>query len=240
MNNLVHRLSWLALLCSLILASCGGGETTASSFSSSTSSFKSRIRVVHLSANAPAVNFFRNDDLLSEDTQFGEATPYQLVSAEDAVFELSSSQSFTEFARFSFSTESDADYSLFFSGELNSIRAEFTLDDNSTPRVGQARLRVFHAVPDGAVVDIYVFAGDDFAPETSIPSFSEAVYGSATKYLQNKGGRYLAVLTPTGSTTIIATSDEFQINTGKIYTLALVPGDPQTEQFGFLLLEDNL
>lgn len=135
----------------------GGGDQTA------------RIRVLHLSPDAPAVDVFVDGvaDPVVTDLAFTQGTAYLEVPAAAYTFLVAPAGAGAGSAVLTIpdlSLAAGADYTAVAFDNVGSIQAAALLDDASGLAEGSFRVHVMHAAPAVGVVDIWALTGDGASP----------------------------------------------------------------------------
>jgi hypothetical protein len=125
----------------------------------------SRVRVAHVSPNAPNVDVYVDDSAVLEDVAVGAVSDYLDVPAGTRAVEITAAgDPETSVFAGDVTVAADAAYTVAAAGEVGDEADEpfaplVLEDDNSDPGDGTARLRVVHASPDAPAVDVTVEAG---------------------------------------------------------------------------------
>lgn len=104
-------------------------------------------------------------------------------------------------------------YSLFITGDVanNSIKTIFTVDTATLPKIGRGKIRFVDASPSGANgLDIYA---------NNTKAFSKITYPNVSDFVELPNGYYDFSITATGSSTVLKTITNYQIEDGRLYTL---------------------
>jgi hypothetical protein len=122
---------------------------------------------------------------------------------------------------------SDMRYTLFITGLLgdSTLATIFLRDTASIPTIGYGKLRFVNASPRSQGFDIY--ANDTKA-------FANQPFKAVSKFIEMPAGNYTLKITPTGSTDVLTTLNNFQVQDGKLYTLYTrgIAGRTDTAAFG--------
>jgi len=193
-----------------------------------------RVRVGHLSPDAPAVDVYLGGDRVIEGLSFRSVTDYLEVpggSYEAAI--TAAGDPDAEVFRGDLSLAAGTDYTVAAIGELGeeTFRAAVLQDAGSVPE-GRARVRLFHASPDAPDVDVTV----NDAGTTLVDGLS---FGESTNYLTFRPGRYELEVRPDseGNDNPFDAEIEARLEPGTVYT-AFVAGyftvddEPTDELFG--------
>ncbi|MGN6396176.1 MAG: DUF4397 domain-containing protein [Mucilaginibacter sp.] len=104
-------------------------------------------------------------------------------------------------------------YSLFITGDVanNSIKTIFTVDTATLPKVGRGKIRFVDASPSGSAgLDVYA---------NNTKAFSKIAYPKFSDFIEIPNGFYDFKITATGSSTVLKTITNVQIQDGSLYTL---------------------
>jgi hypothetical protein len=218
----------------------GGGEGGAAGGAA-----KARIRVIHASPNAPSVDVYAKDSSVAalEDVAYGDASDFIEVDAGPVAFDLRAAGSDSSEAA-AFTTEpvelsADTDYSLVAAGDFAQVtdadvgfRVLALEHDFSAPVDGEALVRVVHATPTWASVDVDVLgtSGVDIAGLGAFESESNVALPAAT-------GIDIALQTAAGDVLSKLALPEFEEGTESLVIATGNPGLPfRAPANGFALL----
>jgi hypothetical protein len=175
---------------------------------------EAKIRVAHLSPDAPKVDVYVNDEPVDtlQGVPYGTVSPYLPLPA--------GSQNVKVYATGDTSDpliDTDVDfregtvYTVAAVGlvENGSLKAQVYEDDNSLPAEGEAKVRAIHAAPDVPSVDIAPQNGDDL--------FTNLGFPNATKYAEVPAGTYPLEARARGSGELVFTVD-VALSAGTVYT----------------------
>ncbi len=181
-----------------------------------------RVRVIHASPDAPAVQVIANDNFgapLVPSLAFPNATPFLDVPGATYNLKVTPVGNNGVIAINADATlAAGAVYSIYAVGLLASIEPLILTDD---PRrvATQARVRIVHASPSAGGVDLYVLApGTALASAT--PAFTNAAFKADTGYVDLAAGDYEVSVTPTGSKTAAIGPVTVTVANNGIYTVA--------------------
>jgi Domain of unknown function (DUF4397) len=122
-----------------------------------------RIRVIHSSPDAPAVDVYANGAKVLSDVPYLASSGYLPVPAGAYTFEVfvagANPDSDAPVLTIPADLEAGVDYTVVALNEVASIEAAVFVDDNSAPAAGKAHISVIHAGPDAPAVDVAVAAG---------------------------------------------------------------------------------
>lgn len=186
------------------------------------------IRVIHASADAPAVDVTVNNaaEPAIQDLAFLQATDFINLPAADYLIDVAA-------AGGSPVVLDDVPLSLVTSDQL-SIYAVGALGDGSLTLAAvsdmqrriatEAQIQLVHASPSAGNVDIYVTATEDLSGAT--PAFADVPFNAeglvSTGYVSLPPGDYVVTVTATGTTTAAIGPVSLSLEGGGIYTAAAV------------------
>ena len=183
-----------------------------------------RVRVAHLSPDAPAVDVYADGSKVLSNVPFGTVSDYLTVPAgahEFKVFPAGADSKGTAAIDAKATLNAGTDYTIAATNVLAKIQGTVLVDDNSAPTAGMAKVRVFHASPDAPAIDVAVKGGNVVVSNLSFPK--------ASSYIQVPAGTYNFEVRPTGTTTVALPVNGVQLEAGKTYTViaeGLLSGTP--------------
>lgn len=173
-----------------------------------------RLRVAHLSPDAPSVDVYANDNKVLSNVPFKAVSDYLTVPAAKYTLKVfaagADAKTATPVINADATVEAGKDYTVAATGKLAAIKPTILVDDNSAPAAGKARIRVFHASPDAPAVDIAVKGGAVVVPNLAFPS--------ASGYLSLDAGTYDLEVRAAGTTTVAFPINGLKLEAGKTYT----------------------
>lgn len=193
-----------------------------------------KLRVAHLSADAPDVDVYVNDDPVDELTGLS----YKSVSSYQSLPE--GTQNVKVYAAGETSEpviETDVDlrggsaYTVGAVGlvEGDSLTAQVYEDDNSLPGTGDTKLRAVHTVPDVAAVDIVPSGGD--------PLFTALGFPNSTSYAEVPADSYTLEVNAAGTDLSAFTIPEATLAAGSVYSVFVV-GEAENGSLEVIATED--
>jgi hypothetical protein len=183
-----------------------------------------RIRVLHASPDAPAVDIFLDGQKAVTNLAFDSITDYVNVTAgahNVKVFPAPSDGSGTPVIEADVTLSAGTDYTVAAVGKLSEIGPLVLTDDNKAPAEGQVRLRFVHASPDAPAVDIYAEGAGVVVPN--------AAFKDASGYLDLPAGTYNLEVRAAGTETVALDLPGITLEKGKVYTafaVGLLQGQP--------------
>jgi hypothetical protein len=185
---------------------------------------QARVRVVHASPDAPAVDVLVNDTIPAfTDVAFGEFTDYAPLPANIYNFKVVPSGGSTADAVI----DADANLSYFASytvvavDVLDEIRPIVMQDNNLNPILGRAKVRFVHASPDAPAVDIRIVDGPFL--------FQNVAFTEVGDYATIPQGIYNLEVRLAGTDTVALEIPGVMIEPGSTYTafaVGLAGGSP--------------
>lgn len=149
-----------------------------------------RVRVIHASPDAPAVDVFVDGTAALEGVTFPAISDYLDVPAGEHTFAVAPAGQ-GETAAVIETTQTLAAgqaYTIAAVGLLANIEGQVYQDNLSAPAAGNAHVRVIHASPDAPAVAVRVAGGDTLIPSLAFPEASD--------YLPVPAGSYDLQVTP--------------------------------------------
>ena len=175
-----------------------------------------RVRVVHASPDAPAVDVLVDGQRALTDIEFREVTSYAPLRADQydvevvpggldapVVIDLTGPDAVNLFY--------NRDYTVVAVGLLDSIEPLLLVDDNRPLPPTQARVRFVHASPDAPAVDIAVQDGPVL--------FADVAFKATGDYVQVPAGTYDLEVRPAGLPTAVLTIPGVVLQPGTTYTI---------------------
>ncbi len=197
------------------------------------------LRVVHASPDAPPVDIVANDNFaapLVQDLAFPQATGFLSVPPATYNVKVVAANTSTAVITANLSLQPAVRYSVLAVNRLASIEP-LVATDNARRLATAAKLRVIHASPTAANVDIYVTApGASIA--TIAPTLPNVPFKANTGFLQLASGNYSVTVTPAGSKTAAIGPANISLQAGGIYTAVARDPLPGNTALGLILLDD--
>lgn len=198
------------------------------------------LQVIHASPDAPAVDIVVDGAVLVPGLAFPDATGFVEVpgSTYDVSVTVAGNPGAIAIGPVDLELIPGLRYSIFAVGELAAIEPLILTDD---PRrvATNAKVRIVHASPTAADVDIYVTAvGGDISAET--PTLENIPFKANTGFLALPAGDYDVTVTPTGTKTAAIGPATISVLDGGIYTAVARDPLPGSAEFGLIVLDDFL
>lgn len=200
-----------------------------------------RVRVIHASPDAPAVDVFIDGKVALDNIAYRGATDYVNLPAGQRIFQVFVSGTQTKVAELNATLTPGTTLSVIaagFAAKTPALRV-LVLSDNIPVDTTNAFVRVVHGAPSAPNVDVYVgtpyqaLVGRDAA-------LANVPFGAASNYvsLQADTG-YMARVVPAGTKTIAIQSGRLSFPPRSAWTVIAVDAEGGGTPFGFLALQDR-
>ncbi len=183
-----------------------------------------RVRVVHASPDAPAVDVYVNGNKTLSDVSFFTASNYLNVPASSYRFQVAAAGSPADQAVIDangVALAAGKDYTVVAVNTLSAIEPLVLEDNNAAPAAGKAHVRFVHASPNAPAVDIKVAGGPTI--------FSNIAFKGVGTYTPVDAGTYNLQVTPAGKSDVVLDLPGIKLDAGTVYTVyatGLVGGSP--------------
>ena len=157
------------------------------------------VRIVHASPNAPAVDVLVDDAYALTGVAYRGASMFIPVEAGSRRVRVRATGTSTTVIDAEVPITQGESYTILATGLLAGIQPLVAENDLTAPAAGQVKVRVIHAAPAAAGVDVYVTAPG--APLTG-PVLTNVPFRAVSNYLSVPAGTYQIRVTPTGTTTV--------------------------------------
>jgi hypothetical protein len=184
---------------------------------------QARVRVVHASPDAPAVDVWVNGSVAFSNAPFKGITDYASLDAGTYNVQVSPTGATSPIViDADLALDAGTDYTVVAVGMLADIEPLVLVDNNSAPAAGKAHVRFVHASPDAPAVDIAVAGGGPVL-------FSNVPFKGVGDYLPVDAGTYDLEVRVAGTTTVALSVPGVALEDGKVYTIfamGLAGGEP--------------
>jgi hypothetical protein len=181
-----------------------------------------RVRVVHASPDAPAVDVWVNGNVAFSNAPFKGITDYAaLAEGSYNVQVVPTGATEPVVIDVDLDLAADTDYTVVAVGMLADIEPLVLVDNNSAPAEGKAHVRFVHASPDAPAVDIAVTGGPVI--------FSNIPFKGVGDYLPVDAGTYDLEARLAGTDTVALSVPGVALEAGNVYTvfaMGLAGGEP--------------
>ena len=193
--------------------------TTAVTFAADSA----RVRVVHASPDAPAVDVLVNGNAAFTNALFKGVTNYaSLPAASYSVAVVPTGMTEPQVISATLPLEAGKDYTVVALGKLANIEPLVLTDNNAAPAEGKAHVRFVHASPDAPAVDIAVKGGPAI--------FSNVAFKGVGDYTPVDAGTYDLEVRLAGTDTVALDLPNIKLDAGSVYTvfaMGLAAGEPK-------------
>ncbi|HNS51584.1 MAG TPA: DUF4397 domain-containing protein [Anaerolineae bacterium] len=173
---------------------------------------KARVRVVHASPDAPAVDAWVNGTVVFSNAPFKGITNYASLDPATYQVQVTPTGASTPIViDASLELAADTDYTVVAVGQLAGIEPLVLVDINATPAAGKAHVRFVHASPDAPAVDIAVKGGPIL--------FSNVPFKGTGAYLPVDAGTYDLEVRLAGTTTVALDVPGVKLDNQVVYTI---------------------
>lgn len=171
-----------------------------------------RVRVIHASPDAPAVDVLVNGEVAVEGLAYQSGTAYLELAAGDYQFQVvpAGGDAADAVIDTMATVEAGVWYSVVAVGLVADIQPLVVIDNITEPAAGQAHIKVVHASPDAPPVDIAVAGGPVL--------FENAAFGTATEYLPVDAGTYDLEVRPAGTEDVALEIPGLTLEAGTVYS----------------------
>jgi hypothetical protein len=172
-----------------------------------------KVRVVHASPDAPAVDVFVNGNRTLTNVPFFTASDYLDLPAGTYRVQVSPTGQPASAAVIDATATIEAGkaYTIAATGEVANIQPTIVVDDLTAPAAGKAKVKVYHFSPDAPAVDVKLKGGATLITNLAFPSGSD--------YLEVDAGSYDLEVTPNGDSTVVIDLAGTALEAGKIYSV---------------------
>ncbi|MCS7025363.1 MAG: DUF4397 domain-containing protein [Bryobacteraceae bacterium] len=200
-----------------------------------------RIRVVHASPDAPAVDVLVNNAKVLEALPFREYSEYLTVPPGRYEVKVNVSGTATTVLSANPMLESGRFYTAMavgFVGRTPSLELLLLSDEIVEPRSGFVRIRAIHAAPSAPAVDVYVTSPFETL-EGKTPVLTGVPFKAASGYLEAPAATYQARVTVANTKTVAIDSGRVGTWSGIIRTFVAIENPGGATPFTFLILPDK-
>jgi hypothetical protein len=183
---------------------------------------KARVRVVHASPDAPAVDVWANGALAFKNAPFKGITQYASLDAGNYDVQVVPAGATTPVViKGTLGFGAGKDYTVIALGKLADIAPIVLEDNNALPEAGKAHVRFVHASPDAPAVDIAVKNGPVL--------FKNVAFKGVGEYLPVAAGTYDLEVRLAGTNTVALSVPGVKLDNQTVYTIfamGLASGQP--------------
>jgi hypothetical protein len=172
-----------------------------------------KVRVIHASPDAPAVDVYVNGDRALSNVPFFTASDYLDLPAGTYQVQVTPAGQPASAAVIdaSATVEAGKAYTIAATGPVASIAPTIIEDNLSAPAAGQAHVRVYHFSPDAPAVDVQLADGTKLIEGLAFPN--------ASNYLPVPAGSYDLQVVPAGGSDVVIDLPGTALEAGRIYSV---------------------
>lgn len=204
---------------------------------------QARLRVLHASPNAGAVDVLVDAATVRGGLQYGQVIDYTPVAPGARTLRVRPAGTTTDAISATPTLAAGADYTVIALGRAGGQGAlalgALLLTDDAAPAAGAASVRVVHAAPAAGAVDVYVTAPNaDLATATA--TLTNVPFGAASPYLNNvPPGTYQVRVVPAGTRTVAIDVPSVTLAAGQVRTAVAVGEGTAGQPLAIQLLVDR-
>jgi LPXTG-motif cell wall-anchored protein len=172
-----------------------------------------KVRVIHASPDAPAVDVYVNGNLTLSNVPFFTASDYLDLPAGTYQVQVTPTGQPASAAVIDASATIEAGkaYTIAATGLVANIQPTIIEDDLTAPASGNAHVRVYHFSPDAPAVDVQLADGTKLIEGIAFPDASD--------YLPVPAGSYDIQVVPAGGSDVVIDLAGTALEAGKIYSV---------------------
>lgn len=186
---------------------------------------QAKVRVLHASPDAPAVDVFVNDRSIATNAPFKAATAFSNINAGRGSVRVNPTGTSTSVISATPDFNANRSYTIIAANKVASIEPLIIDDDGAAPASGQVKVRVVHGAPSAPAVDIYVTA-PNASIATATATLANVPFKTISSVLQIAAGSYQIRVTLAGSKAPVFDSGSVALAAGS--DLVLVAVDQST------------
>jgi len=201
-----------------------------------------RVRVVHASPDAPAVDVLVDGAKVLEALPFREYSEYLALPAGAHRFDVNVSGTTTTVLTASPTLAANTDYTViavgYAGGRTPALDVMLLTDDNSLPANNQVKLRVVHGAPGAPAVDVYATTPFE-SLDAKTATLSNVPFKAASGYLTVPVSTYQARVAVAGTKNIAIDSHRLVTWANMVRTIIAVDARGGGAPFDFIILPDR-
>ena len=172
-----------------------------------------KVRIVHASPDAPAVDVYVNGAKTLTNVAFFTASDYLDLPVGSYRVQVTPTGQPASAAVIDTTATIEAGkaYTVAATGEVATIKPTIVVDDLNAPAAGKAKVKVYHFSPDAPAVDVKLAGGATLVPSLAFPNASD--------YLEVDAGSYDLQVTPAGANDVVIDLPGTALEAGKIYSV---------------------
>lgn len=179
------------------------------------------VRVVHASPDAPNVDVLVDGAVALTNVPFRAASGFLSVPAGSRRVQVRPTGTSTDVIDATLNLAVNGVYTVLATGLVADLQPVVVEDDPTAPANGEAKIRVIHAAPAAAGVDVYATApGADL--DAATPVLANVPFRAVSDYLTVPAGTYQLRVTGTGTTDVAIDAEVTLPSNGPIRTVIAV------------------
>jgi Domain of unknown function (DUF4397) len=182
---------------------------------------EAKVRVLHASPDAPAVDVFVNDKAIATNAPFKAATAFSTVNAGRGSVKVNPTGNSASVINATPDFNKNRSYTIIAANKVAAIEPLVIDDDGVAPATGQVKVRVVHAAPSAPAVDIYVTAPAAALAGTT-PTLANVPFKTISSVLQIAAGSYQIRVAVAGSKAPVFDSGSVTLTGGSDLVLVAV------------------
>jgi hypothetical protein len=176
----------------ILAAGCGGDDDDNNSVA------QAKVRVLHASPDAPAVDVTINNNSIAANAPFKAATAFSNTNAGRGTVRVNVAGTSTTVINATPDFNAGRSYTIIAANKVAAIEPLIIDDDGAVPASGQVKVRVVHGAPSAPAVDVYVTA-PNAALTGATPTLAGVPFKTISSVLQVAAGSYQIRVTAAGS-----------------------------------------
>lgn len=202
-----------------------------------------RVRVVHASPDAPAVDILVNNGKVLENLPFREYSEYLALPGGSYEFKINVTGTETTVKTVNATLMAGRDYTVVAvgyagAGKTPGFDVKLLEDDNSLPANNGVKIRVMHGAPGAPAVDVYVTTPFETLMGKT-PLLTDVPFNAASGYTTVPVGLYQARVAVAGTKTVAIDSHRLTTWANMVRTIIAVDNPGGGAPFSLIILPDR-
>ncbi|MFZ8932288.1 MAG: DUF4397 domain-containing protein [Bacteriovoracaceae bacterium] len=208
-----------------------------SNFNNNPNSFT--LRTIHLSADAPAVDVYKDDKIIIRSLPYLASTSYVSLSEQNMNIKVKPTGSSTSVINADIVLPSKHN-TIIALNDVSSLETILISDDRDAPGLGRVKVRVGHGISVVGQVDVYVLSSTNNCSSlgSQSPTLTGVSFKDISSYLEINSGTYDICITAANSTTAAIVGDDIVLPSQSNYTIFAVNARYDFESYGLIILDD--
>ena len=195
------------------------------------------VRAVHLSPDAPAVDVYADDALLTEDLTYTNYVGPAPLPAGSRNLKVKAANTATTVIDANLDLEAGRRYSVYAAGKLAQI-APLVLEDTRYKARNAAKLRVLHGAASAPRVDVYLSRPDTDLGKID-PILENIPFKSISSYFRIRPGGLRVRVTLPDTKTVVIDSGTLQVKAGDVLTAVAIDKPKDSGKFSAILIDET-